>query len=162
MSPIHVKNHTDWTRFGNATQFFGVFWCTNAKKFSSVINFLRFTLNMEVMSVLRIGSSHKNVRALWCKPCLNFTFFKFPWTYLFRSVANLNRLRYSDGTSYLKTYRSSKCNQTVCLHLDLTSILKIVHFDCSGVIGVPELNLSASENRKFASLCRMTSSVCRA
>jgi hypothetical protein len=32
------------------------------------------------------------------------------------SAENQNSVRYSDSTSYLKKYSSSKCKQTVCLH----------------------------------------------
>ena len=34
-------------------------------------------------------------------------------------MANQKGVRYSDSTSYLKKYSSSKCKQTVCLHYGL-------------------------------------------
>jgi hypothetical protein len=46
-------------------------------------------------------------------------------SYSFWSIANRSGVRYSDSTSYFKKYSSSKCKQTVCLHTDLTSTLRL-------------------------------------
>jgi transcriptional regulator GlxA family with amidase domain len=78
-------------------------------------------IKVEVKSVLRIGCAHNNVRTSNVNIAqisnvsgifLNINSF----SYSFRSIANQNGVTYSDSTSYLKKYSSSKCKQTVCLH----------------------------------------------
>jgi hypothetical protein len=46
-------------------------------------------------------------------------------SYSFKSIANQNGFRYSDSTSYLKKYSSSKCKQTVGLHYGLDFHFKV-------------------------------------